>query len=327
MKENGLITAYLLDGKGGGRRLDWAGVRLPPEIKPGEFLWFHMDYSQPDVQRWLREESGLEEAIAETLLQEEIRPRVAVARDALLLVARGVNLHPESDPEDMVAIRMFVEERRIVSTQRRPLLPVEDLCRAIDKGEGPETVSAFIADLNGRLVERIADVVETLDDQLDALQNEIMELSRYDIGLHRQISFLRLQFIRLRRYLSPQREALTRLHSERLSWLDEIERLRIRETADRTIHYVEDLDTARERATVAQEELFNLLSEQLNRRSYILSLIAVIFLPLSFLTGLLGINVGGIPGAESNLAFWIFTGVLIVLGILQVLWFKSKRWM
>ena len=185
----------------------------------------------------------------------------------------------------------------------------------------------FVSDLTYNMVERIADVVEALDDKLDEFHHRITELNRYDIDLHRQISALRIQFIRLRRYLAPQREALTRLYSERLSWLDEVERLRIRETADRTIHYVEDLDTARERATVAQEELFNLLSEQLNRRSYVLSLIAVLFMPLSFLTGLLGINVAGIPGAEYKNAFWIFCGILIVLAFLQILWFKTKKWM
>jgi len=65
----------------------------------------------------------------------------------------------------------------------------------------------------------------------------------------------------------------------------------------------------------------------LNRRSYLLSLIAVLFLPLTFLTGLLGINVAGIPGAEHKDAFWIFTGGLVVFACLQILWFKTKKWM
>jgi len=261
MSQDGLIAAYIFDGRGGGRRLDWAAVRAQPELKEGEFLWIHLDYSQPDVQQWLREESGVDDVIADTLLTEEIRPRVAVSRDTLLLVARGVNLHPQSDPEDMVAIRIFVQDRRILSTQRRRLLSVEDIMKYVDKGTGPQTVSEFISDLTYNMVERIADVVEVLDNKLDEFHDQILNLNRYDIELHRQISALRIQFIRLRRYLAPQREAMTRLYSERLSWLDDVERLRIRETADRTIHYVEDLDTARERATVAQEELFNLLSE------------------------------------------------------------------
>ena len=67
----------------------------------------------------------------------------------------------------------------------------------------------------------------------------------------------------------------------------------MREVSDQLARYLEDLDEARDRAAVTQEELVNRLSEQMNNKMYILSIVAAIFLPLGFLTGLLGINVGG----------------------------------
>jgi zinc transporter len=69
------------------------------------------------------------------------------------------------------------------------------------------------------------------------------------------------------------------------------------------------------------------MSEQMNSRMYVLSVVAAIFLPLGFLTGLLGINVGGIPGAEYPLAFGIFIGMLVLVVILQLLIFRWRRWM
>jgi zinc transporter len=79
--------------------------------------------------------------------------------------------------------------------------------------------------------------------------------------------------------------------------------MHLREEADRVVRYVEDLDSARERAAVTQEELVNRVSEQINSRTYVLSVAAAIFLPLGFLTGLFGINVGGIALAENPSGF------------------------
>ena len=76
----------------------------------------------------------------------------------------------------------------------------------------------------------------------------------------------------------------------------------IREIAERTSRFVEDIDAAKDRAAITQEELNSRLSEQMNKAMYVLSIVAAIFLPLGLLTGLLGINVGGIPGAENKWA-------------------------
>jgi zinc transporter len=72
------------------------------------------------------------------------------------------------------------------------------------------------------------------------------------------------------------------------------------------MRYIEELDTIRDKVSLIQEELSNKLSEQMNKKMYVLSIISVIFLPLTFLTGLLGINVGGIPGAQNENAFLHF---------------------
>ena len=87
------------------------------------------------------------------------------------------------------------------------------------------------------------------------------------------------------------------------------------------------VDAVRERAAVTQEELLSRLSEQLNQRMYVLSIVAAVFLPLGFLTGLLGINVGGIPGADNAQAFWIFSGLLLIAVVIQLLVFRWKKWL
>jgi len=99
--------------------------------------------------------------------------------------------------------------------------------------------------------------------------------------------------------------------------------MRLREVADKITRYIEDLDSARERAAVVQDELSSCLAERLNKNTYLLSIIAAIFMPLSLLTGLLGINVGGIPGEKWPWSFASATIGIFVLGVIEYWLFKS----
>lgn len=317
------FVAFILDGRGGAKEIGREEI-LSWSPKQG-ILWVHMDYSNPENQNWVREESGLDQITYEALFAEETRPRSLVTNEGLLVIFRGVNLRPESDPEDMVAIRLWINHDRIISTHRRKLLTVEDIERSLNNGTGPESPGKFLVNLAEGLMERMADVVNDIEDIVDNLQDQVLTIESYD--LRTQLAGLRRQAIGLRRYLGPQRDAMSRLYNERVPWLEDIDRMRLREIADRTMRYVEDLDSARERAAVTQEELMNRLSEQLNKRMYVLSIVAAIFLPLSFLTGLLGINVAGIPGAEIKSAFYF---VCIFLGIVvgfQLWFFKKNKWL
>ena len=322
-KNNSLICAYILDGKGGGKNIDWSEIRDWSDSDG--ILWVHLDYTSSDAEQWLNEESGLDEVVTTALLSEDPRPRSVVMQDGLLVILRGVNMNPGANPEDMVSLRLWIDGKRIISTRKRKLLSVSDMREAIECGNGPVSPGEFLAFITDRLVERMADVVNGIDDRTDILEDEVLTVQSHQ--LRPKISELRRESISLRRYLAPQREAMTRLFNERVPWLDDMNRMRLREVADRTTRYIEDLDAARERAIVIQEELMSRISEQMDKRMYILSMVAAIFLPLGFLTGLLGINVGGIPGADYKWSFWIFC--LILLGVVygQVIIFKKMKWL
>ena len=233
-----------------------------------------------------------------------------MSANGLLLTLRGINPTPGADPEDMVAVRMWSDGKRIITTRRRRLQAAFELSEAIEKGVGPCNAGEFVESLTDKMVERMADVVDGLSDEVDDLEESVLTMESYE--LRPLIAELRRHTIGLRRYLAPQREAVSRLFNEKLEWLTDMDRSRLRESADRTTRFVEDLDLARERAVVVQEELTSRLSEKMDRTMYVLSIVAAIFLPLGFLTGLLGINVGGIPGAEYTGSFAIFCLFLLV---------------
>jgi len=321
--EDPFIHIYLLDGRGGGRRVP---VSVLDNWGPADgLLWIHLDYTVAGAVSWLEEKSGLHEVAIRGLQMEDTRPGSAVFPDGLLVFFRGVNMNPGADPEDMVSVRVWFDENRIITSRRRRILSISDLAEAIERGEGPDGAANFLVMLSRRLVSRMAEVIEAVEDHVGELEESVIHAESHQ--LRSVLSEVRREIISLRRYLAPQREAMMRLQVERVSWLRDEDRLHLRETTDRLSRYIEDLDAARDRASVTHEELISRLSEQTERRMYILSIVAAVFLPLGFVTGLLGINVGGIPGAENPSAFKEVILILALVMAGQLVVMKWKKWL
>ncbi len=322
MEKQGLLHALLLDGIGGAKKLTADEVdRWEPQ---NGILWLHFDYSSSQTAEWIRNEKHLDSVSREFLLTEDTRPRVAAINNALLLSLRGVNLNPHSDPEDMIAVRLWANDSMIITTIRRTLLSIVAIADLLENGNGPQNSSEFIVDLASQLISRMGPTIESIEEMLAELEEKVLDTG--DAAIRRQLSTIRRESIVLRRYLSPQREAMYRLYDEKISWLKETDRMHSREVTDHLLRYIENLDSTRERATVIHEKLVSNLSEQLNNRMYVLSLITTIFLPLGFLTGLFGINVGGIPGSENKFAFAVFAGLLVIIALVLLGLFRRKRW-
>ncbi|MBZ2187975.1 zinc transporter ZntB [Alcanivorax sp. JB21] len=317
----GLVHAQLLDGQGGAQTLT-ADQALA--WQPGQgVLWLHLDYTLPDAESWLTHH-GVSPLIAEALLTQETRPRASLMRDGTLVYLRGVNLTPGAQPEDMIAVRLWVTPERIISTQRRPLRAVADMLSDLSEGAGPTHAHGLLVSLIDRLTWNMEDVVDQVEDQIGGYEE--VGLLRQSRAVRNDIGRVRRRVSVLRRYLAPQRDALSRL-LDASGPLGDTERGLLREVLDRLLRLLEDLDTAREHATIAQEDLSNRLADDLNRRMYILAVVSIIFLPLGVLTGLLGVNLAGIPASESPYAFAGFVGILltVVAGISLVL--KRNRWL
>jgi zinc transporter len=282
-----------------------------------------VDLLQPDAPAVL-DGLDLDPFVVEALSAEETRPRCETFGDALLVVLRGINTNAGAEPEDMVALRLWVEADRIVSVRRRRVRSASDVRETLDKGMGPETAAALLVSLAERLIERMQDVIDAAEEQAGQLEEQVLTASSRAFASN--LGDLRRETVSLRRHLAPQRDAMTRLLSARVTWLGETERVELREVQDRLTRYVEDLDAVRERATVLQQELTARLQDELNRRMYVLSIVAAVFLPLGFLTGLLGVNIGGMPGVESPLAFLVFSLILVVIVGLELVYFRRKGW-
>jgi zinc transporter len=321
-EQDGLVDAWIFDGRGGGRAVDWQGVR---SWTPQQgVLWVHLDRLGTEAERWLREESGVDPVLCETLLSHEVRPRVLRLDDALVVILRGVNLNPGADPEDMVGVRMWIERDRIITLRHRRVMAMGDIREALPAGRGPNGPGDFLARVSEGLIERIGPVIADLDEEVDGIEDALVTTASSE--LRAKLTRIRQTAIGLRRYLAPQRDVVARLPSEPASWLENLHKALLREVGDRTTRYVEDLDAIRERAAVLQDELASRVADQMNKTVYLLTVVAAILLPPSLLTGLLGINVSGMPGAESPVAFYFVVLMILVLGVFEVLVLRRLKW-
>ena len=302
------------------------GNAIANQIKSTEHLsWVHMDANHPETKSWLEKEAEyLDPFIIEALLADETRPRMTQIDKGVLLILRGVNLNKDANPEDMVSIRLWIDEYRIISVRRRRLKAISDIDEKIKAGKIPENAGHFICMLTSRLFERMEPVLSELDELTDDVEEQVLE--DVDSSLRKSIINVRKQAIIYRRYMAPQKDAIGQLRMSDIEWLQDTHRRQLQESHNHVTRYVEDLDAIRERAQIVKDELANILSDRLNKNMYVLSVIAAIFLPLGFLTGLLGINVGGIPGTESDSAFWLFSGILVAIVAVQVFIFKKLKW-
>jgi len=320
--EDGLIYACRLDGKGGGDTMRAWPERIGPDEGAG--CWIHLNRDASDAREWLARKSGLRLLVREALLAEETRPRCNILNEGVLLNLRGINLNPGAQPEDMVSVRIWLEPKRIVSARLRKLMAVQDIREALARGEGPQDVGGFVVMLADRLTARMEPLIDDMQDGLDELEDTLLKEARRE--LRTDLARLRRRTILLRRYIAPQREALRQLATCSVEWLGQRQRDRLNEIADRVTRYVEDLDVIRDRAAIVHDELVNLLTERMDRTMYLLSLVAAIFLPLGLISGMLGMNVGGIPGEKWPWAFATLAVAFGAVGLLELWIIRKLKW-
>ncbi len=321
--ENLIETGFVLSGPERGRRL------LPPEapevLRSDTLGWVHLRAAHPDAPGWIVDNlSYLDPTIIDALVAEETRPRITRIGDGLIVILRGINTIEGEDPEDMVSIRLWIDENRIVSLSRRKVRAVEDIAQALELGSGPEDCAAFLSLLVERLTYRIEAFWSGIEDEADQLEEDVLEEGHE--AMRQQLVELRRRAIILRRYLLPQRDALRALQGSHPDWLEIDDLRQLEEELDALERVVEDADAMRERMALVRDELAGQLSDRLNRNMYMLSVLSALFLPLGFLTGLFGINVAGMPGASEPVAFWLFCGGLLIVVALQMLILRKLRW-
>lgn len=322
--EPGLRFASLLDGKGGCCDLGWTQVE---EWQPHQgFLWIHLERDTPEATSWVQKRSGVDSLAAESLLADDSRPRVDAFDEGLLVVLRGINL-AEQDELELVPIHIWIDAHRLISLRDKShaLSALRDIRMALKGARGPRTAGGLLVQITEKIGRDLDPVLDQLDVQIEAMEDQIM--GRASGELRQTLAGLRRRAIHLRRYLGPQREALYRLRNEDTPVFVDRDRMRLRSVIDRVIRHLEDLDAFRDRTTILHEDLAAQISESIAKTSNRLTGLAALLLPPGLIAGMLGANIGGIPGQDNPAAFFEMVGIVLVVAFLQWLLLRRMRWL
>ncbi|MEH6808551.1 MAG: zinc transporter ZntB [Hyphomonas oceanitis] len=321
-----MVFGCVLDGAGGCRAIGWDAVQDWHPASEKEVLWLHLDRTADGAAEWMHKALPASEATIEVLLSNETRPRVFREGEGLVCVLRGVNFNPGDEPEDMIAMQVWADRSRVVTLRRRRLqTPRDVLAHLEERGDGPKTAGDLVMALSKELIGKINLAITGMNERIDELEADAAD-TKTDEMLD-EIGGIRRTCLAFKRYISPQFDALMELKQDPPDWMSPENRLTTREMLDRLHRYLEDLDVYKESALVLQDDLNNRAAAEMNRTMFVFSIIAAIFLPLGFVTGLLGINVGGMPGVNSSGAFWITVVVLAIIVGIEFMLFKLMKWL
>lgn len=320
-----LIFGFEFDADGNVKRLSWEDVKSGEAERPDVYRWLHLNRLSPEVRAWLTEQSGIATIIDNSLLQEDTRPRCIRHGQGLLINLRGVNLNEGSEPEDMIAIRMWMTTGAVVSLRAFHIRAAQDLRDQIMAGDVPASTGAIVTYIAAKLTDDIEPVVSDLDGQADDFEDKLLQPG---VSLPKSaLANFRRKVLALRRYIIPQREALNHLTRDGADLLSQSDILHLREIGDRVTRIGEELDSIRERSLVLQEQVLEERGERMNQRLFVLAIISAVFLPLGFVTGLFGVNLGGMPGSGSQIGFAaLCVGMTVLVAALLVL-FRRVRWL
>ena len=323
--ETPLLFGRVLDGKGGARKITWDEAQGWAPQAPGEVLWLHLCRNREGVQKWLEAEVQMPEPTAELLTSDANRPRAFRDGETLVATLRGINFNPGAEPEDMISMQLWCDGDRLITLRRHPMQTPREVMAMLDRGHGPSDAGATITLLAELLITRMSQSIVDMNHVLDDLEDEDPE--KDPEGMLGRISTIRRNCLSLKRHMAPQHEALEQISRDSPDWFEEEDRREIAESIARLRRYLDDIDISKESALVLQDELRARSLASSEHATYMLTIVAGIFLPLGFLTGLMGINVGGMPGVEHAYAFWIVVGICLSVMAVQLFLFWKWKWL
>lgn len=299
-----------------------------PMPGPGEgaaWRWLHCDRTAPSFAAWSA--AHLPPPVRAALMLAETRPQGDLVAGGLLVVLRGMNLNPGEDEEDMVAIRLWIGERLVVSTRLRRIIAFDTIRDDFLAGRGLPTPGALLARLADRMTAPIEEAASDLEERTDELEEALFEPDARAPGeSETTVAQLARSVLKIRRHMAPQRDAMARLAGTETPLTGAAERYELRAVSLRTTRVVEELDGVRERLMSLRAHIDSIHAARSGRNGYVLSVVAAVFLPLGFLTGLFGVNLGGIPGSTSPAGFLYLSAALALIGVAVWTILRWRRW-
>lgn len=317
------MSVVVFDGRGGVRRLTEEEEQLPVDVPPKGFVLYAGKAHMPEFKVWLREHIG--EFAWQMLAVPSARTRCIVLEDKAMVVLRVARPGAEIEDVGRQLMSLWIEKGKVIIGSELNLPEFLGITAWQQSHHAPLTPADLVARLGLRAADRLEPLIERLGDALDGIEESLMADHRDEN--RGKLARLRRNLISFRRLIWPQRDVLNTLEIEDLSFLSARDRTRLREASARTARLGEELQSLSERAVLVHEQILDTRAEQMNRTMLVLTAVTVIAMPMTVVSGLLGMNVAGIPFSDNPEAFWFVVIGLATLGSLMVWFMRARKWL
>lgn len=324
--DRGLICGYRLRPHAAPQEIpteEVASALVQAQAGSDAVVWLHFNLSDARARRWLLDATFLPEELRELWREHDGNRRVELVDDGgLLLVVADFSYDDASDPSEVAPLWCFASSHLLITARLHPLRSADELRLQrshLTASSGIE-LAAQLLDIRTSRVKRLAN---EMTDQLDNIEDRILagniEQQRELLGRNRRLC------ARLRREFAPERADLNRFLHRPLGPLTEADREALQSSTDSLAFALEEISELYERAKLLQEELASRLAENTGRNLYVLSIVTAVMLPMTLVTGIFGMNVGGLPGLHGGHAFWWVMLLILASGAVTLAAFFWRR--
>ncbi|MGE3277708.1 MAG: magnesium/cobalt transporter CorA [Vicinamibacterales bacterium] len=318
-------------------RYDAAGVTehalagpadLPREFPPGTVTWVDVQgYGDEAVIRAIGDHFAMSALAIEDAVNAPQRPKSETYPGHHLVISR-VPLTEDDGPLTLPQVCFVIGDRLLVTFQERPLglfAPVRERIRA---GRGPirHAGADYLAyALIDTMVDRYYPVAEGLSRELDAIEDALLEDEASAVLARLRVARRRL--VMLRRIAWPQREMVGSLLRDPSPWISTDVRHYLRDTLDHIAQISELVDASRELAGALSDELLSLVGQKTNEIMKVLTLMASIFIPLTFIAGIYGMNFENMPELHDPRGYFGVLALMAAVAAGMIVYFVRRGWM
>lgn len=290
---------------------------LPP--KEG-FYWIDADVEDLAVLQPLFNMHDL--AVEDCLSEEEQRPKIEIYESHYFIVINSIRF----DDEEIFlrALNIFLGRHFIITVTKQKINELRALKPLLWEQE-VSSPDYFLYHLVDIVVDNYFLVGDRIDDRIELLEeNILMHTKKSHLN---EIIGLRGEILWLRKVLGPQRDVIATLNKKDLKLIDDQLQKYFSDIYENALKIAESFDTYRDLMGNLREAYQSSVANRANEIMRVFTAITTIFMPLTFITGIYGMNFDFIPGLHLRFGSYVLLGVMLLLGISMFYIFRKKEWL
>ena len=274
-------------------------------------------------KKWISSYERIPSRAREILLDSDLHIRLEHVEKGFAGILGDLHFDFDGDPDRLGVIHLFIDESLVVTARLHPLKVVDQLRVELRRGMAVASTLRLVVQFVEDFADTLATVIAGQSDLVDHAEDKILK-DRF-LREPGELAGVRRLLARLRRHVNAQRSALTQITDRPLAWWTQADTSDLQRAIERLDRIALDLESIQERSRLLHEEIAGRTAEATNHNLYIVSLLTAIFLPITLITGIFGMNVGGLPWVDQNGGFASVFGIMILTAVTSLVLLHWRR--